>query len=131
MLDKIQQGMDLDWVKDADGVRAKILTTLLNLDQKPLHTIQKLDFTKQIPKVVAVHADQNMPTLADGILFAFLNLAGFDIAVFTPTGYRDVDKFVNDDAYQEHQIGEFLFDLPVPDLTEYNKGLLGRLFGRK
>jgi len=67
-------------------------------------------------------------------------LAGFDIAVFTPTGYRDLDKYLLRDAYEEHQIGTYLFHLQVPDMRPAGRsqqnsasregGLFGKLFGK-
>jgi len=141
VLEKIQQIIDLKWIKVSTlGIEFKILAVLLNLDKTTLRLIQQFDFTKDTPKVIIVHTDESMPSLEDCIYLAFLNLAGFDIAVFTPTGYRDLDKYLLRDAYEEHQIGTYLFHLQVPDMRPAGRsqqnsasregGLFGKLFGK-
>ena len=57
--------------------------------------IQQFDFTKEIPKVVAVSVNENVATLEDAVYLLYLNLIGFDIVVFTPTGYRNIDKYIS------------------------------------
>ena len=69
-------------------------------------------------------------SLEECILLAFLNLTGFDIAVFTPTGYRNLEKHIRPDSFDALVAGEFRFDLTVPDLRRPGKsGWLDRLFG--
>lgn len=46
---------------------------------------------------------------------AFLNLAGFDIVFFVPTGYQCVERYFNSIGMEEHQIGEYVYDLRIPD----------------
>jgi len=56
--------------------------------------------------------------LEDSILTAFLNLIGFDIVFFVPTGYQSIEKYFNTQLMEEHQIGEYMYDLQVPDLKK-------------
>ncbi len=51
---------------------------------------------------------------------AFLNLAGFDIVFFVPSGYQNVENYFNKKVMEEHQIGEYVYDLTVPDLMSSN-----------
>ena len=51
------------------------------------------------------------------ILTAFLNLIGFDIVFFVPTGYQSVETHFTRDLMEEHQIGEYIYDMQVPDLN--------------
>ena len=57
-----------------------------------------------------------MCSLEDTIYTAFLNLVGFDIILYVPTGYRTIEKYLKEDIMEEHQAGEYLFDLTVPRL---------------
>ena len=58
-----------------------------------------------------------MISLEDSILSAFLNLIGFDILFFIPTGYQSVEKYFAGNLMEEHQIGEYKYDMQVPDLN--------------
>ena len=136
ILDKIQELLDLHWIKsDAMGVENTIVATLLNLDKNTIRLIQQFDFTKEIPKVLIVNTGESMTSLEDCITFLFLNLVGFDIAVFTPTGYRNIEKFISREAFEEYTIGEYLFNLRLPNLSKIQPSsgqgtFFNRLFGK-
>jgi len=88
--------------------------------------IQKFDFTKKNPKLIYVIAGETMLSLEDTISVAFFNRLGFDILFFVPTGYQCVEKYFNRNLMEEHQIGEYVFDLRIPKLgntsSEQNSG---------
>ena len=77
--------------------------------------IQGFDFTKKNPKLVVIHTRDQSPSLEDAILLTFLNKLGFDIVLFVPTGYQTIERYLNDNFPVEHQIGEYVYDLSVPD----------------
>ena len=79
--------------------------------------IQKFDFTKKNPKLIYINTGETMISLEDSILIAFLNLIGFDILFFVPTGYQSVEKYFTGNLMEEHQIGEYKYDMQVPDLN--------------
>ena len=56
-----------------------------------------------------------MLSLEDTIQAAFLNLVGFDILFFVPTGYQCIEQHLNRNLIEEHQIGEYVYDLQIPD----------------
>lgn len=138
ILEKMQQMIDLNWIKaDTLGVEFVILSTILNLDKPTLQLIQQFDFTAEIPKVVIIDTDEAMFSLEDCIYLLFLNLVGFDIAIFTPTGYRNIEKYVSRQAYEEYQIGSYFYNLHLPQfrLQAPNNpvsggNLLNRIFGK-
>ena len=74
-------------------------------------------------------------TLQDAIILTLLNLMGFDIALFVPTGYQTVERFLTDNLPVEHQIGEYIYDLTVPELDAIPQakptGWFDRLFRRE
>ena len=112
---------------------ATMLSVLTNLDKELLRLLQNFDFTRTIPKFLVVDVTETLFSLEECILLAFLNLVGFDIAVFTPTGYRNLESHLRPDSFDTLTAGEFLFDLTVPDLRSRRAGesggWLGRLFG--
>ena len=63
-----------------------------------------------------------------------LNYIGFDVVFFVPTGYMSVERYYAKVPFPEHQIGEYKYDLTMPDLSkikEPSKGFFGGLFGKK
>lgn len=54
-------------------------------------------------------------SLEDSIQMAFLNLVGFDILMFVPTGYQCVERFFRERIFEEHQIGTYRYEQQVPD----------------
>ena len=58
-----------------------------------------------------------MISLEDSILTAFLNLVGFDILFFVPTGYQNIERYFNRKLMEEHQIGDYVYDLQVPNMA--------------
>ena len=99
-----------------NGTEYTIVSTILNLDKKVLRLIQKFDFTKKNPKVIYIHTSEGLSSIEDSILLAFLNLVGFDISVFVPTGYQCIEIFFNKEIMEEHHIGTYVYDLQVPNL---------------
>lgn len=98
-----------------NGTEYTIISTVLNMDKTVLRLIQKFDFTRKNPKLIYINTSENILSLEDSILIAFLNLVGFDIVLFVPTGYRTDEKYFNERVVEEHQIGEYIYDLQVPD----------------
>lgn len=118
MLDKLQVLIDQKLVRGIgeNGTEYTVIATVLNLPKELMRMIQKFDFTKKNPKLVYINTAETVISLEDSILAAFLNLIGFDIVFFVPTGYQSVEKHFNKKIMEEHQIGEYVYDLTVPDL---------------
>lgn len=119
ILDKLQLLIDQKNIKGTfeDGTEYLIVSTILNLDRDLVRSIQNFDFTKMNPKVIYINTTEKSISLEDTIVLAFLNLIGFDVIFFVPTGYRTVDKYFNKKIMDEHQIGDFMYDLTIPRLT--------------
>lgn len=117
ILDKLQSLIDQKIIKGTfeNGTEYTIVATILNLNKDILRMIQKFDFTKKNPKLVYINTGESVISLEDSILTAFLNLIGFDIVFFVPTGYQSVEKHFNKKMMEEHQIGEYMYDMRVPD----------------
>lgn len=101
-----------------NGTEYTIISTILNLSKDLLRMIQKFDFTKKNPKLIFVHTTEQSFSLEDSILIAFLNLTGFDILLFAPTGYQGVEGYFNRKIMVEHEIGEYMYDVRIPEFSK-------------
>ncbi len=119
IFDKLQQMLDQRLIKGTfvNGTEYTVLSTVLNMKKELIRLIQGFDFTKMNPKLLVVHTRDQSPSLEDAILLTFLNKLGFDIALFVPTGYQTIERFLSDNYPVEHQIGEYIYDLNVPDFS--------------
>ncbi len=118
ILDKLQLLIEQKTIKGTfeNGMEYTIISTILNLNKDIIRLIQKFDFTKKNPKVVVINTTEKIMSLEDSIVIAFLNLVGFDIMMFIPTGYQNIEKFFNLKLMEEHQIGTYVYDLVVPNI---------------
>lgn len=137
ILDKIEMFLNNKLVKGIgeNGTEYTVIGWCLNLPKEIVRLIQSFDFTKKNPKLIFVCTTDKLLSLEDSIIAAFLNLIGFDILFFVPTGYQCIEKHFSKKLMEEHQIGEYQYDLNVPDLTistinKAGNSLLGKLFGR-
>jgi len=106
----------------------------LNLNQTILRLIQKYDFTKKNPKIIFISTKEQVLSLEDSILAAFLGLIGFDVLFFVPTGYQSIERYFKNDFVYEQQIGEFMYDLNIPDFNkkmESNNNIIKNIFRRR
>lgn len=113
------------------GTEHTVLALALTLPKEVLRLIQGFDFTKVPPKVLYLHCKEAMPSVEDSILLAYLNLLGFDIVMFVPTGYQCVEVHYTKELLEEHQVGGYRYDLNAPKLSSGSKKLFGnKLFRR-
>ena len=120
IFDKLQQMLDQRLIKGTyvNGTEYTILSTVLNMKKEVLRLVQGFDFTRKNPKVVVINTKDQLPSLEDAIMLTFLNKLGFDIVLFVPTGYQMIERYLNDNYPVEHQIGEYVYDLSVPDFSQ-------------
>lgn len=120
ILDKLQLLIDQKIIKGTfeNGTEYTIIATILNMRKELIRMIQRFDFTKLNPKIIYINTTDTAISLEDSILMAFLNLVGFDIVFFVPTGYQTVERYFNSLPMEEHQAGEYMYDLRVPDFSK-------------
>lgn len=119
MLDKLQILINQALIKGTfqNGTEYTVVATALNLPKDILRLIQKFDFTKKNPKIIYINTGEKASSLEDSILIAFLNLIGFDILSFVPTGYQNIENYFNKELMEEHQIGDYIYDMQVPNFA--------------
>lgn len=130
---KLQETVDSGFLKmEGDELMCSVLHFGLGFDRDFLKLLQRFDFTKQIPKLIWIDAVEQTFTAEECIQLVICNLIGFDILVYTPTGYKNLETFVKNEAFEEHTMNEFLYNLEVPRFKipseEKNSGFFGKLF---
>ncbi len=115
ILDKLETLIDQRFIKGTfeNGTEYTIIATVLNLPKEVIRLIQNFDFTKKNPKLIYLSTTEAMMSLEDTIYVTFLNLIGFDVVFFVPTGYN-IEGHFNKRLMEEHQIGDYMYDLQVP-----------------
>lgn len=135
ILDKIEFLIEQKYIKGTfeNGTEYTILAMALNLPKEVTRLLQAFDFTKKNPKLIYINTSEQMLSLEDTIYITFLNLLGFDIALFVPTGYN-MENYFNMKLMEEHQLGDYVYDLQVPDWNSISlsvhTSLRDRLFRR-
>lgn len=135
LLDRLQLLLDQRLIRKTfeNGTEYTIVSVILALSKEILRLAQRFDFTKKNPKLIYVSSTEAVISLEDSILAAYLHLVGFDVLFFVPTGYQTVERHFREDLLEEHQAGEYLYDLRVPDLggvaVKQKKSWLDRIFG--
>lgn len=111
--------------QDSDSVY-NIIASVLSMPKEIVRMIQNFDFTKRNPKILYVNTEERTISYDDSILLAFLNLMGFDILLYIPTGYVSAEKYYNDSIMEEHNIGEYVFNIKEIKLnpSKYNEKAL-------
>lgn len=137
LLDQVQCLLDQKIIAGTwqNGTEYTVLSTALNLPKPVLRMVQKFDFTKKNPKLLLINPTERVLNLEESIVVALLNRMGFDVLLFIPTGFECVEKFFPPDYIHEQQIGEYVYDLTVPNFAAVSTqqpsiNPLRKLFGR-
>lgn len=134
ILDKAQELLDGEFIKGtfSQGMEYTILNVLLNLPKNLVQLINKMDFTKKVPKLLLICTGEQSCSVEDSIAVAFLHLCGFDIAMFVPTGYQLIEKYYTKQLFNENQIGQYMYGLEIPNIWKQgsHEGFINRIFKR-
>lgn len=123
MLDKLQLLIERKLIRgiSENGTEYTVIATVLNLPKDLVRLVQKFDFTKMNPKLIFINTGEQAISLEDSILAAYMNLVGFDVLFFVPTGYQNIEKYFYNRTIEEHQVGEYVYDLQVPTFNVRRK----------
>ncbi|MGN1305499.1 MAG: YceG family protein [Oscillospiraceae bacterium] len=113
----------------------------LAIEREILKILQKFDFTKDIPKIVVIDTIEDTFSKVECIQLLLFNLLGFDIIVYTPTGYKNLETYISPEAFTTFSMNEFKYNVRIPRFKipdtipepKGNGGLFNKLFkkGRK
>ncbi len=132
---KLQETCSCGFLKlEGDELMCSVLHFGMNLSREFSQLIQRFDFTKSIPKLVYIDAIEDTFTLEECIQTVLCNLIGFDVLIYTPSGYKNLETYVKNDAFEEHIMNKFLYNTEVPKFKipseDKNSGFFGKLFGK-
>jgi hypothetical protein len=112
-----------------------VIKTGLNLGTEILRIIQNYDFTKDIPKIIIIDNIQQTFNVYECIYLVLLNLMAFDIIIYTPTGYKNLETYISPQAYETYTMNRFRDNLRIPpnlhSLKSSGGGIFGGLFRRR
>ena len=61
-------------------------------------------------------------------------MSGFDVVIFTPSGYNDIEVVLNDFIYDVHKLESYDSNIKLGDRSKYRKikkkGFFENLFGK-
>ena len=116
ILDKLEFLIAQKYIKGTfeNGTEYTIVSVALNLPKEVTRLLQAFDFTKKNPKLLYINTSEELLSLEDTIYLTFLHLLGFDVALFVPTGYN-MEKYFNLKLMEEHQLGDYIYDIQIPD----------------
>lgn len=131
---KLQETVSSNFIKlQGDELMCSVLHFGMNLGKDFLQLVQTFDFTRTIPKLIYIDAIEDTFSLSECIQTVMCNLIGFDVLIYTPTGYKNIETFVSNDAFEEHIMNQFVYQTEVPRFkipsAKKGGGLFGRLFG--
>lgn len=131
---KLQEAVSSNFIKlQGDELMCSVLHFGMNLGKDFLQLVQRFDFTRAIPKLIWIDALEDTFTLSECIQTVLCSLIGFDVLVYTPTGYKNIETFVSNDAFEEHIMNQFIYQTEVPKFklpsAKKSGGLFGKLFG--
>lgn len=116
ILDKLEMLIRQRLIKGTfeNGMEYTIVSVALNLPKEAVRLLQQFDFTKKNPKLIYILTSEILMSAEDSIYVTFLNLLGFDVLFFVPTGYN-IENHFNKRLMEEHQLGDYVYDLQVPN----------------
>lgn len=119
-------------LKNAAINKYKILMTIINMQEEILKLLEQFDYTQDVPKIVFYLNSKDNFSNEDSILIAFLNLVGFDICIFTPTNYNNIEFYLDENLFDVLQLPNVAFDLQIPNLLKFNndnkKSFINKIF---
>ena len=132
---KLQEACSCGFLKlQGDELMCSVLHFGMNLSKEFSQIIQRFDFTKKIPKLIYIDAIEDTFTLEECIQIVLCNLIGFDVLIYTPSGYKNLETYVKNDAFEEHIMNQFVYKTEVPKFKipseDKNGGFFGKLFGK-
>lgn len=108
--------------------KVKVLGTIFAMEENIMSLIEKFDYSGAIPKVIIFDNKKDMLTEEDAILLAFLNIIGFDIAIFTPTYYNNIEHLIDKKYFDIHTLEKVNTEVEMPNKSmnflRERKGLL-------
>lgn len=87
---------------DDTEVLVYTFSKLLHIDDWFIELLSNFDYPANTPKVIIynyVASSIRGLTFFDSIMLLLANLTGMDVLLFTPSGYQDIENYINPDLH--------------------------------
>lgn len=129
LLDKIQAFLDERSLSGMgkNGREYAVIGILLDLPQEILLKLQEFDFTKTNPKYIFIITNRYCFSFEETVVANFLHFLGFDVLIYTPTGFECFGPSLVKRDYKNFKLGQYLFNCEVPDFSTLERPSISRL----
>jgi hypothetical protein len=111
-------------IHQEETLKIKLLSKLLEIDDKFIKLVQKFDFPQEVPKIIIFNNEINGDlSFEDAIVLRLMNKLGLDIVIFNPTGHNDIENYIDKSFYDIHRLETVEFNLSFKE-----KSFLNRIF---
>lgn len=111
-------------IHQEETLKIKLLSKLLEIDDKFIKLVQKFDFPQEVPKIIIFNNEINGDlSFEDAIVLKLMNKLGLDIVIFNPTGHNDIENYIDKSFYDIHRLETVEFNLSFKE-----KSFLNRIF---
>lgn len=89
-------------LSDEKDVLVYTFSKLLHIDDWLIELLLDFDYPTSVPKVIVYNYVTNSSrglTFFDSIMLLMANLTGMDVLLFTPSGYQDIENYINPDLH--------------------------------
>ena len=135
ILDKLEEILTQNLIRAnaQTGGEYAIITAALSINKDICRMIQKMNYKHQAPKILVANSNESTGSLQDAVQFLLLNMIGFDILIFAPTGYQCVEQWYTKPFVDDHVQGDYQYNYTVPNfntLEPPKQGFFSRLLGK-
>ena len=102
IFEKMQEAIDSGWLMLEEN------------ELVPLVIYVGLNIDKDIPKIVVIDTIEDTFSKVECIQLLLFNLMGFDIIIYTPTGYKNLETYISPNAFETYTMNEYKYNVRVP-----------------
>lgn len=138
IFEKMQEMIDDNYLEFGSELEMidHVMYAALNMPKSVTRIMMRHDYTKDVPKVVVADAIEEPFSSMECTQLLMFSYLGFDVVIFSPAGYRNIETYVADDAFEIHSAGEYMYNISVPKLKvpdtprikKQKSGLIKNLF---
>lgn len=105
-----------------NDLKILVFSKLMNIDERFLQLIQKFDYPQEVPKIIIYNSEgESNIDLEDAIMLYFLNSIGMDIIIYNPSGYNDIENYLEEKLFDSHRLEDVAFNLKFKEKSFFNR----------
>lgn len=102
----------------------EVVSTILCINSSVQRLIDNFDFSSHIPKIIYFLERDKSIDKKTSIILSYLNLIGFDIIVFSPSGTSGLDNLIDSNYFCSIRFEQMKYDLLYTDVIAVTKETL-------